>query len=46
MSILVLHGPNPNVLDTHEPGACGKTTLAQIDADLSRIAANAGARLT
>ena len=45
MSILVLHGPNLNLLGTREPGVYGKTTLPQIDADLAQIAANAGARL-
>ena len=45
MSILVLHGPNLNLLGTREPGVYGLTTLAQIDDDLAKIAANAGARL-
>lgn len=45
MSILVLHGPNLNLLGMREPGVYGHTTLAQIDADLSQMAANAGARL-
>jgi 3-dehydroquinate dehydratase II len=45
MSILVLHGPNLNLLGSREPQVYGHTTLAQIDADLVEIAANAGAKL-
>jgi len=45
MSLLVLHGPNLNLLGTREPEVYGHTTLEQIDSDLSQIAANAGARL-
>jgi len=45
MSILVLHGPNLNLLGTREPGVYGTVTLAQIDAELRQIAADAGARL-
>ena len=45
MSILVLHGPNLHLPGARERGVCGATALAQIDADLARIAANAGARL-
>ena len=45
MSILVLHGPNLNLLGAREPEVYGKTTLAQIDADLVEMAAKAGAKL-
>lgn len=45
MQILVIHGPNLNLLGTREPGVYGATTLAQIDADLQKIAADAGATL-
>jgi len=45
MSILVLHGPNLNLLGTREPGVYGLTTLAQIDEELVKMAANAGAKL-
>lgn len=45
MQILVIHGPNLNLLGTREPGVYGSRTLAQIDADLSKTASDAGARL-
>lgn len=43
MRILVLHGPNLNLLGTREPEVYGSTTLAQIDSDLVRRGADAGA---
>ena len=45
MQVLVLHGPNLNLLGSREPGIYGSTTLPQIDADLSQMAALAGAKL-
>jgi 3-dehydroquinate dehydratase-2 len=46
MQLLVLHGPNLNLLGTREPEVYGSTTLPQIDADLTQMAADAGARLS
>jgi 3-dehydroquinate dehydratase II len=43
--LLVLHGPNLNLLGTREPEVYGRTTLAQIDADLRARAAAAGHQL-
>ena len=45
MQILVLHGPNLNLLGTREPDLYGTLTLAQIDADLSQLAIDAGSTL-
>jgi 3-dehydroquinate dehydratase-2 len=45
MQVLVLHGPNLNLLGTREPEVYGSQTLAQIDAELAKIAADAGAGL-
>jgi 3-dehydroquinate dehydratase-2 len=45
MSILVLNGPNLNLLGTREPQIYGHDTLPQIMAELAQIAANAGAKL-
>ncbi|WP_314402265.1 type II 3-dehydroquinate dehydratase [Stenotrophomonas rhizophila] len=40
--LLVLHGPNLNLLGTREPGVYGHTTLAQIDQALLAQAHTAG----
>ena len=43
--ILVIHGPNLNQLGTREPEIYGRTTLAEIDADLTTAAKEWGAEL-
>jgi 3-dehydroquinate dehydratase II len=40
--LLVLHGPNLNLLGTREPAVYGRTTLAAIDAQLRQQAESAG----
>lgn len=45
MRILVLHGPNLNLLGSRETAVYGSTTLAEIDAMLLRQAEAAGAEL-
>ncbi|GAA4329984.1 type II 3-dehydroquinate dehydratase [Pigmentiphaga soli] len=44
--ILVLHGPNLNLLGTREPEVYGATTLADIDARLAALAQANGAQLS
>lgn len=43
--LLVLHGPNLNLLGTREPHIYGTTTLDEINAELARRAAERGAEL-
>ncbi len=40
--LLVLHGPNLNLLGQREPAVYGRTTLAEIDGDLAAIARESG----
>lgn len=44
--LLVLHGPNLNLLGQREPEVYGNATLADIDRDLQSIASARGATLT
>ena len=43
LRILVVHGPNLNVLGTREPAVYGTTTLAEIEAELEALAKRRGA---
>lgn len=44
--ILVLHGPNLNLLGSREPQVYGRQTLADINQHLAQLAAENGAALT
>jgi 3-dehydroquinate dehydratase-2 len=45
MNVLVLHGPNLNLLGEREPDVYGRTTLAEVDASLVRRAREFGCQL-
>ena len=44
-NVLVLHGPNLNLLGTREPEVYGSVTLDEINRDLSNLAVSAGIKL-
>lgn len=44
--VLVVHGPNLNLLGTREPGHYGTSTLADINARLAAVAADSGTQLS
>ena len=44
--VLVLHGPNLNLLGTREPGHYGTTTLSEINAHLESLAVESGIQLS
>ena len=44
-AILVLHGPNLNLLGQREPGVYGTATLKDVDASIAAHAASRGVRV-
>jgi 3-dehydroquinate dehydratase-2 len=44
-AILVLHGPNLNLLGTREPDVYGRSTLAEVDRTIQRHARSRGVRV-
>ena len=44
-NVLVVHGPNLNLLGTRQPETYGTTTLDEINADLDQLAAQLGLEL-
>ena len=46
LRLLVINGPNLNLLGAREPDVYGRTTLADVETDLGALAAAAGASLS
>ena len=46
MNLLVLHGPNLNLLGRREPGVYGTLTMAEINLSIGRLAAELGCSVT
>ena len=46
MTILVLHGPNLNLLGQREPDIYGKQTLAEIDHDIMQLGEQLGCKVS
>jgi 3-dehydroquinate dehydratase II len=46
LRIAVVHGPNLNLLGKREPEVYGRATLAELNAELTRLAATLGATVT
>jgi 3-dehydroquinate dehydratase-2 len=45
-SLLLINGPNLNLLGSREPGVYGETNLADVEARLTELAANGGHELS
>ena len=45
-NILVIHGPNLNLLGTREQDVYGKATLSEINSDLKKLAKKSSAKIT
>lgn len=45
LKVAVLHGPNLNLLGQREPGLYGRTTLAELDAQLGELGRTLGVRV-
>lgn len=45
LRVLIIHGPNLNLLGTRDPSIYGTTTLDEINAELSRLAGERGVEI-